>query len=235
MCYDWSWLMCLGLNSPLTFQFLHVCQSAVSGILMSRMAMQIRSEQRAELACCVGKGTKALFLSIGRTGFTHRLWPAPYLLLTVTMALHPVLSASYWKESVSKLFLLFLSLIKHVRWSGITTGFRANPSWQGFETKHKSWRFWSRLFASFRDKILPYHEYLLVPLLCSGEADDFSGFSLLSCFHGLLDRSTREDAKVRADLMRRVKTEAPVQREKSATSVLVCVIHLRGIWLWAGK
>lgn len=53
-----------------------------------------------------------------------------------------------------------------------------------------------------KKKILSYHVYSLVPLLCSGEADDFSRFSLLSCFHGLLDRNTREEAEVRAELMK---------------------------------
>lgn len=48
---------------------------------------------------------------------------------------------------------------------------------------------------SFVVIILQYHVYLLVPRLCSGEADDFSWFSLLSCFHGLLDR--KEEAEVR--------------------------------------
>lgn len=61
--------------------------------------------------------------------------------------------------------------------------------------------FFKTVWASFIDRILPYHVYLLVPL-CSGEADDFSRCPLLSCFHGLLDRRTREEAEVRTELMR---------------------------------
>lgn len=37
-------------------------------------------------------------------------------------------------------------------------------------------------------KMASYHVDLRDPLLSSGEADDLFGFSLLSCFHGLLDR-----------------------------------------------
>lgn len=44
----------------------------------------------------------------------------------------PVLSASYWKEAVSKLFPLILL----VCWSGITTGFGANHSWRGFTQEY---------------------------------------------------------------------------------------------------
>lgn len=56
--------------------------------------------------------------------------------------------------------------------------------------------------AALADKTLPYHVYLLVPRLRSGEADDFSRFSLLSCFHGLLERSTAEGAQVKTEVMR---------------------------------
>lgn len=49
--------------------------------------------------------------------------------------------------------------------------------------------------------IVTHHVYLRVPL-CSGEADDFSGFSLLSSFHGLLDTSTGREAEVRTELLR---------------------------------
>lgn len=48
-----------------------------------------------------------------------------------------------------------------------------------------------------------YHEYPLVPPLGSGEADDSSGFSLLPCFHGLLDR--RAERKVKTQPMTRNK------------------------------
>jgi len=48
--------------------------------------------------------------------------------------------------------------------------------------------------VTFEDNALPYHVYLLVACLCSGEVDDSSRFSLLSPFHELLDRSTGEES-----------------------------------------
>lgn len=78
-----------------------------------------------------------------------------------------------------------------------------------FTLKIKGCGFFKSMGASFIDKILPYHVYLLVPLLCSGDADNFSQFSLLSCFHGLLDRSTREEAEVRTELMKLINWHRP--------------------------
>lgn len=95
--------------------------------------------------------------------------------------------------------------------------------------------FFKTVCALFIDKILPYHVYLLVSLLCSDEVDDVSWFSLLSCFHGLLDKSTKEEAEVKTELWRWINSEAPGRRQKSGTFVLVCVIHLSRIRLRAWK
>ncbi len=133
-------------------------------------------------------------------------------------------------------------------WSGITAGFGRNHSLQHPHITEAEGKlrtemcfirehalkikvvgvFFKTIWASFIDTTLPYHVYLLVPL-CSGEADDFSRVSLLSCFHGLLDRSTGEEAEVRTELMRWTNSEAPARRQKSGTFVLPCAIHLSRI------
>ena len=167
---------------------------------------------------------KSTCLPLRRTDFTHRLPPAPRLLLTATIALRPCCQHLTEKSLSTRSFCCFS------RWFNMCL-LEWNHRWIWLMGTPPYYRCWAEVFftmcALFIDETLPYHVYLLVPLLCSGEADDFSRFSLLSCFHGLLDRSTMEEAEVRAELMRWINSEAPARRQKSGTFVLVCVTHLK--------
>lgn len=102
-----------------------------------------------------------------------------------------VLSASCWKESVNKLFLLWFSLILHMcAEAGIPQGsnyallqktkgdqyvWNTNVCWR--------WKWWIFFFlnvtcAAFEDETQPYHADPFVARLCSGEIDcDLSCFS----------------------------------------------------------
>lgn len=158
----------------------------------------------------------------------------------------PVLSASYWKESVNNLFMqrlsnnfkcveveLLLDLLEIIHEN--TPTFQTYTEENVKETHIYKVKMKNCTCAALADKTLPYHVYLLVPRLRSGEADDFSRFSLLSCFHGLLERSTAEGAQVKTEVMRWMNSEAAAKRKKSGTFVLVHVSHLSRVRARAWK
>lgn len=139
----------------------------------------------------------------------------------------PVLSAPPWKESVNK-----LTDWTCVCWSGITTGFGENHSWQHPFITHAVGKL-------KKNNVCFTHTNVPCVFACASSLFRWSWWFLPvflhACFHGLLDRSRREEAEVRIELMRWKNTEAQARRKKSGTFVLVCVIHLSRIRLGARK